>query len=112
MNSSIGQNAALYIYIAISTIRIRITHKLLVVMQLTKTAAPVSAASKITTVLSEMFVGLYFHDFSKWLQIREILSANFPEQLENGSRNCLLDASQKINLVNRPVFCSINLDTQ
>ena len=81
-------------------------------MQLTKTAVPVTAALKITTVLSEMFVGLYFCDFHKWPQIRETLSANFPEQLENGSHNYLLDASQIIDLVNRPVFCCINLETQ
>jgi hypothetical protein len=30
------------------------------------------------TVLSETFVGLYFHEFREWLRICKILSANFP----------------------------------
>ena len=35
------------------------------------------------------WVPLYFHNFRKWLRIHKILSANFPEELENGSHNCL-----------------------
>ena len=42
----------------------------------------------MATVLSEILVGLYFRKFCEWLRICEILSVNFPEQLENGSRSC------------------------